>query len=999
MNNWTKNLLFTGMCGVTCFAQATGLADAFQTPPDSAKPGVYWYFMDGNQDRDEMVADLEAMNDVGIGRLIYLEVNIGVPPGPVKFMTPTWQDNFANAIKTTERLGMEFVLGTGPGWSGSGGSWVPPEESMQHLVGEAVDVEGPVSYHQKLPVPPPHEANRFSGMNKRHKKIRNEWYCDVAVLAYPCDEEPSVIQDKKDEKTLKNIRPYTVRKNAPRFLPMAEAHDESGIAALDPKNVIDLTGKMNPDGTLNWEVPEGKWKVYRFVARSTGQTTRPAPRTGHGFECDKMNPEAYRNHWNNFQGELLKKVNPGKNGIGWTTIHLDSWEMSSQNWTAKLREEFQKRRGYDPLPFYPAFMGTVVDNMETTERFLWDLRTTAQELVIENHAMIIKEMAHDHGMLYSNEPYDMNPAGDIDLGSVADVPMCEFWHEGCNDGVYSCIEAASIAHVMGRPIVAAESFTASAPIVRFDTYPGKMKNQLDWAFAIGINSIYFHTFQHQPLGEEHKPGMYMGRYGVNWHRNQTWWDMLPAFHTYMSRCSHMLRQGSAVGDILYLTTQGAPNVFLPPPSAMEGANKYLLDKKGYAFDAVTPSILMNRASVKDGLITFPEGGSYRVLVLPDSARMTPAALKTIAKLIEQGATVIGKPPVKSPSFVNYPACDQAVEDLAKTVWGGTAAPENETVRTYGKGAVYWGGGWTTPENESVYPPYDQTEAVLQKLNHRPDFVADKNVIRHIHRKTADQDIYFVSNRTAEPQSLNATFRVTGKTPKLWDPETGSQRALPQFKEDNGCITVPLQFAAHESYFIIFDDVAGAMDGKNFQPLESLATLDGLWNVSFDPDWGGPENIIFPKLIDWRDHEHRGIQYYSGTAIYRKKFDLPADADLNESMVLDLGKIYEMARVELNGKLIGTVWSAPYQIELDSTLLKAKDNELEIEVANSWENRIIGDKTKEDRDVRTVQWDSGLLSGKAFKTGRYTFSTHAKDYKKKTQPSGLIGPVILKQVKD
>ena len=243
---------------------------------------------------------------------------------------------------------------------------------------------------------------------------------------------------------------------------------------IERSKVIDLTGRWSRTAASAGRSPQGDWTIMRFVARSTGQTTRPAPQTGHGFETNKFDGDSYRRHWNDFQAKLLEKIvakgGPLQPGKGLTTIHLDSWEMSSQNWTADFREEFQNRRGYDPQPFYPAWMGLVVGSLEKTERFLWDMRKTSQELVLEEHAGEIKQIAHEHGLLYSNEPYDMNPAGDIDLGSVADMPMCEFWNAP-HDTQYSCIEAVSIAHTMGPQVVKAEAFTSSKDA--FAKHPGQ----------------------------------------------------------------------------------------------------------------------------------------------------------------------------------------------------------------------------------------------------------------------------------------------------------------------------------------------------------------------------------------------------------------------------------------------------------------------------------------------------------------------------------------------
>lgn len=674
-------------------AAETELKRAFKSAPLDTRPGVYWYFMDGNQDSDEMVADLEAMAEAGIGSVLFLEVNIGVPIGPVPFMSERWQENIILAIKTTERLGMEFILGTGPGWAGSGGSWVPAEDSMQHLVGNSIEVEGPALFEKALPVPAPHDANPYSGMNDIQLKARQQWYQDVAVLAFPSPEGPLASFSDFNTKVLKDIRPYSVRKNSPTTVVMPADYPEVDGAVLNSDGMIGLTHLMQADGTLRWEVPEGNWMIMRFVSRSTGQTTRPAPRAGHGFENDKFNADSYRRHWDNFQGRILERLGPRTPGKGLTTIHLDSWEMSSQNWTADFREEFTQRRGYDPQPYFPAYMGKVVDSLEVTERFLWDMRKTAQELVLEEYAGVIKEIAHEHGLVYSNEPYDMNPAGNLDLGSVADIPQCEFWNaEAGPDTQYSCIEAVSIAHTMGKSVVKAEAFTTGKKT--YQHYPASMKNQTDWAFAIGINGLVFHTYQHQPLGDDAKPGMTMGPYGINWHRHHTMWHLFSGYHEYISRCQTLLRQGEAVADILYLTPESAPHVFKAPNDALSGTAR-LLDKKGHNFDAVTPRILKMRAEVVNGEIVFPGGTSYRLLVLPDVETMTLDSLIKIYELVDAGATVIGNPPKKSPSLVGYPDVDLAVQKMAKKLWGEDPQPE----RQVGKGRILLSPGPLPPAFE------------------------------------------------------------------------------------------------------------------------------------------------------------------------------------------------------------------------------------------------------------------------------------------------------------
>ncbi len=666
------NLTFRLLSGLLWLVAVTASADeltkGFREPPDSARPGAYWYFMDGNLSREGMTRDLESMKAAGMGHVVFLEVNVGVPRGRVDFLSEEWQDLYVHAVREAERLGIEIILGSGPGWAGSGGPWVKPEQSMQHLVASPVEVQGPGRFTGTLPVAPPRRP--FFG--DVPKQLRPQWesfYRDVAVLVFPTYRAPFSSQP--------NVK---ARLEAPAEFPT----DVPG-STIPLDRVIDLTQRLKSDGTLDWQIPEGKWTVLRFVSRNNGASTRPAPDPGIGFECDKFDAAALDAHFANYGGKLLEQVGPRKKGRGWTMLHIDSWEMGAQNWTPKWREEFRKRRGYDPQPFYPTYLGYVVGSREQTERFLWDLRLTGQELVIQNHAERLKQIGRKHGFTLSIEPYDMNPTCDFDLGAVADVPMCEFWSHGFETS-FSCHEAASIAHVLGRPIVAAEAFTG-APGEDWRFHPGSLKNQGDWAFATGINRLTYHTFAHKP--DEGRPGMVMGPYGVHWDRGQTWWPMVGDYHRYISRCQQLLRQGRTVADVLYLIPEGAPTVFQPPSSALAGSSR-LPDRRGYNFDGCSAEVLRTSAKTKSGRIVFPSGAEYRLLVLPSAETMTPALLDKIEGLVRAGATVVGNPPRKSPSLVNYPECDRSVAAKAKSLWGSLNPPPGRVSKPHGNGQIISG---------------------------------------------------------------------------------------------------------------------------------------------------------------------------------------------------------------------------------------------------------------------------------------------------------------------
>lgn len=974
------------------------LARRFQNPPDSARPGVYWYFMDGNLNREEMTTDLESMKEAGIGNLVFLEVNVGVPRGPVDFMSEQWQTLFVHAVREAERLGIEITLGSGPGWAGSGGPWVTPEQSMQHLVAGSIEVHGPGRFNEKLPVPEPRKPY-FPTVTEELQKKREAYFEDVAVLAYP-----TLKTDVKvafaDEKALYYRAPFSSVEGVKPFLPApAEYPPVPESACVDMDKMIDLTDRLTSNGTLDWDVPAGDWTIMGFAARNNGANTRPAPQPGYGFECDKFSAIAFDDHFDHYIGKLLEKAGERKIGAGWTMLHIDSWEMGAQNWTQNFRWEFRKRRGYDPQPFYPAYLGLIVGNPELTERFLWDLRVTGQELVLENHAQHLKSLGRKYGLGLSIEPYDMNPTVDLDLGAVADVPMCEFWSPGYFNTIYSCIEGASIAHTMGRPVLAAEAFTAGSQ-ENWQQYPGSMKNQGDWAFCMGINRFVYHTFAHKPLGQEYRPGMTMGPYGVHWDRGQTWWSMVPDYHRYITRCSFMLRQGVTVADILYLTPGGAPHVFQPPAGALEGEG-ILADKRGYSFDGCSPNILMERAKVNHGCISFLEGSTYRLLVLPNVETMLPEVLKKIEELVRAGATVVGSPPLKSPSLMSYPTCDRQIQEIVKRLWGSLNTPATLTQRKVGKGRIYWGGPFSRMENE-LYPPYVVTAELLADIGVLEDFIANEP-IRYTHRHTENHDIYFVANKSSHMIKADCTFRDGSNQPELWIPVTGEMCRLMQYDSDqDGRTTIPMRFEPYESFFVIFSrkqekPSSSDLPEARFTEPKQIAVVSGPWDVSFDPNWGGPGKIVFDELEDWTQRSERSIKYYSGIATYRKFFDLPDLQSFKGDLYLDLGDVRHIARMRFNGKDLGVVWTAPWRRKI-TNIAWARDNHLEIDVANLWTNRLLGDQMKPDAGVRTVQWPSGLLEGKPWPAGRYTFTT--KRFSEKRFPilkSGLLGPVTIQIV--
>ena len=1020
-------------------AQTPQLKELFRAPSGDLRPWVYWVWMDGNLTREGITADLEAMRQAGIGGVIIMEVNVGIPRGDEEFMSPPWKALFKHAVAEAERLGIEISLITGPGWTGSGGPWVRPERSMQHIVGSPTRVHGPSRFDDTLSRPARRPAFFGDGLLPPPlEQQKNVYYRDVSVLAYPTPPRPDTIE-AIDEKALYVRAPYSSMTSVPSLIPSPAEYPPAGPGgAIDPRAVRDITGSYGPGGHLRWDVPPGDWTILRLGATSTGANTRPAPVPGLGLECDKFDTTALNVHFGAFFGELIREIGPRDRSLGggWKNLHIDSWEMGAQNWTGAFREEFRARRGYDLTPYLPVLTGTVVGSREISERFLWDFRQTAQELVLKNHAGHLKELGRRHGFGLSIEPYDMNPSSDMSLGSIADVPMGEFWLYGFNTS-YSVIEATSIAHTMGRPIVAAEAFT-SGDLERWDAHPGSMKVLGDWAFASGVNRIVFHRYQHQPWTAL-RPGMTMGPYGVHWERTQTWWGMAGGYHEYLSRCQLMLRQGLPVADVCYLVAEGAPHVFQPPRSALRGNPP---DRRPYNFDGCAPDVFIARAAVKDGEIVFPDGMRYRVIVLPERETMTPALLSKLKEIVAAGGTVIGPPPRKSPGLSGYPRCDSTVTGLARELWGtcdGISVTENR----YGKGRVIWvrseeetgrradtaarllrfdasytamhagvareraeSDGPGEPEREQ-YGDFGVAEKTLRGMGVEPDFQSDAT-LRYAHRALGKTEIYFVANPSDSAIESRCVFRVAGRAPECWDPLTGATRPLPEYSVAGGGTSVVLRFEPRQSLFIVFSESPTGKPGSgvNFPALSLLQPVEGPWEVTFGPEWAGPGRVEFSRLIDWTAHPSDSIRYFSGVATYRTSVTLNPEGAARLTgtrkgrLWLDLGALHDMARVSVNGQDLGIVWTPPLRVDVTDAL-RAGANLLEIEVANRWRNRLVGDERLGPEAeyagggnlLRWPDWISG--AGRRPATGRTTFATWRHfSADSPLLPSGILGPVRI-----
>jgi hypothetical protein len=734
-------------------------------------------------------------------------------------------------------------------------------------------------------------------------------------------------------------------------------------AAIRRDDIADLTSKMTADGSLDWNVPPGKWTILRMGYSLTGSKNRPAVPSGQGYEADKLSRRHMEAYFHGYTDPIARALGP-LFGNSLRYLLVDSWEAGMQNWTDDMIAEFRRRRGYDPVPYLPALAGHVVESSEVSDRFLWDFRRTLADMFADYHYGVLAELLHQRGLGVYAEAAGVSleiPEDTLLNKSKVDVPMGEFWVRALHPESMYMVDvrgASSAGHVYGKPLIAAEAFTGGG----YEA-PSTLKNIGDYWFAQGVNRIVFHTSAHQPL--DTRPGNTM--VGTHINRNITWAEQAAPFMTYLARISYMLQLGTFVADLAYLLPEGAPSTM-----HFWGAGLRPVPPDGHDYDYINADVLLNRLSVTvGGRLALPDGMSYRVLLLPEIDRMTLPVLRKIHDLVAAGATVVGPKPLKSPSLAGYPAADSELQSLAADLWGDTDGIA-VTRHTFGKGSVICG-----------LP----LARVLASLRIPHDFDCTRSLdsdLSWIHRRSNEADIYFVANRTDRPQDLAARFRVNGKVAELWHPDSGAVEQADYIIAD-GRTTVPLHLAEHESLFVVFRSPTTASSRSLPRTAgATISVLSGPWDVSFPPNLGAPEKIQIQKLESWTANPDNGVKYFSGTAAYTKSVEAPrAWFQPGGRILLDFGSVKDIAEVTLNGKPLGILWKPPYQVDVTG-VMRPGVNQLVVRVTNQWTNRQIGDRLSPP-EKRVLAPVGGMIGvpGRGLHT---------------PPESGLLGPVSVVAVK-
>lgn len=549
------------------------------------------------------------------------------------------------------------------------------------------------------------------------------------------------------------------------------AEPDSAAHHILQAQVRDLSGQVSPDGQLTWDVPAGEWIVQRIGMAPTGTMNSPASPEGSGLEVDKLNRGLVKQHFDAFIGQLLKRM-PAADRKALTRVIADSYEMGSQNWTDGFGERFQQRYGYDPKPWLPVLTGRVVGSADQSERFLWDLRRLVADNVATEYVGGLREAcaANGLGLWLENYGHWGFPSEFLKYGSESDRIGGEFWVTG-DLGSIECRAASSCANTYGKPFVSAESFTGGPP---FQNAPGALKARGDWSFCEGVNHVVLHVNIHQPW-EDKVPGV-NAWFGTEFNRHNTWFEQSKAWIDYERRCCWMLQQGWRVADVAYFIGEDAPK--------MTGLRKPDLPP-GRDFDFVNAEVIERAMTVKHGLLSLPHGVTYRVLVLPEQETMRPELLRKIRDLIRDGAVVLGRPPVKSPTLKGFPSSDAEVKGLAAEIWG-TEPLSASGERKFGQGKAVWG---------------SSLESVFASLSVPPDFESSA-AIRYTHRRNGETDIYFLANPKPRPVKATVSLRAGKRTPELWWPDSGriERPAVYEFGADT--IRLPITLEPLASTFVV-----------------------------------------------------------------------------------------------------------------------------------------------------------------------------------------------------
>ncbi|MDH6343820.1 hypothetical protein M2480_002521 [Parabacteroides sp. PFB2-12] len=703
--------------------------------------------------------------------------------------------------------------------------------------------------------------------------------------------------------------------------------DYAATEAIRSESILNLTDKMDENGVLRWEVPEGNWKVMRFAYVPTGARIKHGRPNLMGLECDKLSAEAVKVQWDNYVGKIIDSLETTHSGHI-SGIVMDSHEAGAQNWTDDFIEQFKTRQGYDPTTYLPVMMGYVVDGVKESDGFLFDIRRNIADMISDNYYGTVEELCNEKGIILTAQAIGnaLCIVGDpIQAKSKVSKPQGEFW--GIHpDGNYDIKESSSAAHLYGKRIASAEAYTD----IKFRASLADLKSLADYAYAFGINEFVICASAYQPWLDKIPGSTGGGRhYAIN--RNNSFWEYSRPFWDYQARNAYIMRQGKSSIDLCVYLGENAPVKIL--------THRLPDIPGGFDFDAFTSHALLTRMDVDDHKITLPDGVNYKLMILPRNGDITLDALRKIASMVRQGAKIYGPKPTRSHSGKDMKE-EAEYQTLIDELWG--KSPEASGMNQVKKGQVYWG----MPLAKAI-----------EQANILPDIQMEKGdtktaMIYFAHRKLSDADVYFLDNHKDTKEENLFTFASKGKHIQLWNSVTGERFSLPVVKSTEESVTTKLYMHPRESYFVIITDKEEELPEMYWEsPTDKTEKWAENWQVHFEERLGGAGDVTFDTLHDWTSNSDPRIRYYSGTAVYKKTIALQP---FNKKISIDLGNPGFIARVFINAHDAGVVWCSPWRLDITNYLVSG-DNHLEIHVANSLMNRMIYDASLPENEQVTYAY--------------------------------------------
>jgi hypothetical protein len=909
---------------LSLFAQ--NMESEFITPPTIYRPYVWWHWMGSNFSLSGITKDLEAMKEEGIGGATIFNISSAVQEAQAPTLNNPWPEQTYRSPAYWKAI--EFAC--------KESERLGLELGLHNTVGYST-TGGPWIDEAKSMKHLVSRQVEIAGGRKQVIEIARPdlpanrgWgtchetptkYEEIAVIAVPADAESTT------------------------------------------NKVTNISDKYIADGKIEWKAPKGRWKIFRLGYTSMMATPHPVPDEviGKTLEADKIDKETTEYHWD--QVLLPLKAHVG-NYFGKSFKHLliDSYEAGVQNWSSHFKEDFMKMKGYDPTMFLPLVVAGKKDTLDydknMKQRFLWDFKDAIARLYQLNSWEVARKRLNDLHLQLNHEPYS-GPFSTVAGAANADIPMGEFWTH--KSGMISA-QVTGGARAAGHTVIGAEAYTSLPQNSKWTEDPAMLKNTTEGAFASGVNRLYLHQWVHQPFDDRYQPGISMGWWGTHFSRFQTWTKPGKAFFDYLGRCEYLLQQGEQVIDFLALDN----------PSDMQT-------------DAIATGDFLNKPmSVKNGNIVLYSGRQYRMMQFPNANSMLPAVLDKLEWLASQGATIVARQPVSSPSLTDYPQCDEIVKQKAEKIW-----------RKYA--------------GTSIFP---NRNAAMQAIRLAPDYQNIQGKAAIVHRHAAGADIYYIGNLTTEKQEMAVSLRISGKLPELWNAENGERQTLDSWTDDGSRTVVYLTLQPWQSRFVVMRRMATAAEreaGQSPKPelyQSSVMALNDKWSVHFAPKLDTSFDRQLDTLQDFSQSTDEQVKYFSGTATYTKVVKLDAKQLKSSHIILSLGEMNDIAELQINGQHVGVLWYPPYQTDVTRYLQKGT-NTIELAVTDNWANRMIGD----EQYPADFEWgqDRGVSKGRAIKAypdwflkGQPRTESHRKAfciwyyYRKnsKLQKAGLDGPVNL-----